>query len=112
MEKAKAKNEIEKCEDSQCSLHGKLSARGRVFSGSVIKKYPRRIAISFTRTVYIQKYERYAHKKTTLHARLPDCFKSKINLGDYAKIQECRPLSKIIHFVVIEKIKSGVEEKK
>jgi hypothetical protein len=27
-------------------------------------------------------------------------------------VQECRPLSKIIHFVVIEKVKSGEEIKK
>ncbi|MBU1129409.1 MAG: 30S ribosomal protein S17, partial [Nanoarchaeota archaeon] len=31
----------------------------------------------------------------------------EINIGDLIKVQECRPLSKIIHFMVIEKIKSG-----
>ena len=32
-------------------------------------------------------------------------------VGDTVKIQECRPLSKIIHFVVIKKIKSGEMKK-
>ena len=30
---------------------------------------------------------------------------SLYNVGDLIKVQECRPLSKIIHSVVIEKIK-------
>jgi len=30
-----------------------------------------------------------------------------VNVGDYIRIRECRPLSKIIHFVVIEKVKSA-----
>jgi len=29
----------------------------------------------------------------------------EINLGDLIKVQECRPLSKIIHFVVIKKLR-------
>jgi len=54
---------------------------------------------------YVRKYERYARAKTKIHARLPDCMKDSINVGDYIKVQECRPLSKLIHFVVIGKIK-------
>ena len=33
--------------------------------------------------------------------------KDKINVGDFAKVQECRPLSKIIHFVAIAKTKNA-----
>ena len=50
----------------------------------------------------IQKYERYLKARTKLHARLPDCM--SINVGDYIEVGECRPLSKIIHFVVTKKI--------
>ena len=32
---------------------------------------------------------------------------NEINVGDYIKVVECRPLSKIIHFVVIEKVKDA-----
>ena len=35
----------------------------------------------------------------------------QINVGDMIRIQECRPLSKIIHFIVVEKIKSKEERK-
>ncbi len=98
-----------KCNDRFCPKHGKISLRGRTFKGKVIKKFPKRVVIEFERTLYIKKYERYAKKKTKLHARLPDCMVKIINIGDYIKIRECRPISKIIHFVVIRKI--GGKEK-
>ncbi len=99
------------CNDPRCHIHGKLKVRGRVFKGKVIKKSQKRVAIEFERMIYIKKYERYAKSKTKIHARLPDCMEKSINIGDLIKIQECRPLSKIIHFVVIEKIKSAEEGK-
>jgi len=37
--------------------------------------------------------------------------KDSINLGDYIRVQECRPLSKIIHFVVINKIRDAEVKK-
>ena len=95
----------------------KIVARGRLFEGSVTKKFPKRVVIEFERTVFIPKYERFSRKRTKLHARLPDSFSTSINVGDYIQIQECRPLSKIINFIVIKKIRSGdsntnTEEKK
>lgn len=97
------------CHDIKCPFHGELSLRGRVFAGTVIKKFYRRVVIEFERTIYVVKYERYAKSKTKLHARLPDCLANDVNVGDYVEIRECRPLSKIISFVVIKKLKSGVE---
>jgi len=95
------------CKDRDCHLHGKLKTHGKVFEGTVIKKFPRRIVIEFERMIYVRKYERYTKSKTKIHARVPDCMKDKINVGDYIKVQECRPLSKLIHSVVIEKIRGG-----
>ena len=80
-----------------------VTTRGRSFKGTVIKKFPKRVVIEFERTIYIKKYERYAMRKTKLHARLPDEMFKEINIGDYIEIRECRPLSKIIHFIVIGK---------
>ncbi len=94
----------EKCEDRFCPKHGKISLRGRNFKGKVIRKFPKRICIEFERTIYIKKYERYAKRKTKLHARLPDCLFEDINIGDYVEIKECRPISKIIHFVAVGKV--------
>ncbi len=105
------KKEVSKCEDRDCPFHGKLKARGRIFKGHVVRKFPRRITIEFERMVYFRKFERYAKMKTKIHARLPDCMTKEIEEGDLIKIQECRPLSKIIHFVVIEKLDSKAKIK-
>lgn len=86
-----------------------VATRGRTFEGTVTKKFPKRVVVEFERTVYIKKYERFYKKMTRLHARLPDAMISEINIGDYIEIMECRPLSKIIHFVVIRKIRSAVQ---
>ncbi len=93
------------CNDRDCHVHGNLKIRGRIFQGKVIKKFHKRIVIEFERMIYVRKYERYKKSKTKIHARLPVCMENEINVGDLIKIQECRPLSKIIHFVVIGKVK-------
>ena len=98
------------CNDKFCPTHGSISLRGRSFKGTVIRKFPKRVVIEFERTLFIKKYERYSKRKTKLHARLPDCMFNEINLGDYIEIMECRPISKIVHFIVTKKIK-GEEEK-
>ena len=94
---------IGECKDFACPRHGTISLRGRSFYGTVIRKFPKRIVIEFERTIFIKKYERYAKRKTKLHARLPDCIFPDINLGDYVEIKECRPISKLIHFVAVRK---------
>ena len=93
-----------KCNDKDCPFHGNLKTRGRIFEGHVIKKFHKRIVIEFERMVYIRKYERYAKSRTKIHARLPVCIEKEINVGDLVRIQECRPLSKIIHFVVLGRV--------
>ena len=95
------------CDDIDCPTHGTLKVRVRTFNGKVIKKFHKRITIEFERTEYIRKYERYIKLRTKIHARLPVCIEKDINVGDYVKITECRPLSKIIHFVVTDKIRGG-----
>lgn len=102
----------ESCADVKCPFHGRLKFRGRTFEGIVVKKFPKRVVIEFERKVYIKKYERYTKTKTKIHARLPDCLEKGINKGDLIMVKECRPLSKIIHFAVFKKIKSGSEEEK
>jgi len=97
------KTEI-KCNDKFCPTHGPVSLRGRTFKGTVIRKFPKRAVIEFERTLYIRKYERYSKRKTKLHARLPECMVDEINIGDYIEIKECRPISKIINFIVVKKI--------
>ena len=109
--KAKSAEKVEiavaVCKDKDCPTHGNLKVRGRTFEGKVIRKFHKRITIEFERMIYISKYERYAKSRTKIHARLPICMEKEIQVGDLIQIQECRPLSKIIHFVVIRKIKDA-----
>ncbi len=100
------------CSDRDCPKHGNLKTRGKIFEGKVIKKFHKRVVIELERMAYVRKYERYAKSKTKIHARLPTCIEKEINVGDLIRVQECRPLSKIIHFVVTGKIKDAGEEKK
>ena len=95
------------CDGRDCPFHGSLKSRGKTFEGKVVSKFSKRIAIEFDRMIYVRKYERYSKSRTKIHARLPKCLENEINVGDIVKIQECRPLSKIIHFVTVKKIKSG-----
>lgn len=79
--------------------------RGRIFEGTVIKKFSTRVVIQFERTIFIKKYERFYKKTSKMHARLPTGL--DIQIGDYVRVRECRPLSKIIHSIVIEKVRSA-----
>jgi small subunit ribosomal protein S17 len=99
------------CKDRLCPVHGdkKLKMRGRTLEGIVIRKFPGRITIQFERMLKIPKYERYEKRKTKIHARLPDCMKDGVDIGDLIQIAETRPISKMIHFVVSKIIK--VKEK-
>jgi ribosomal protein S17 len=111
-EKAKAREADENKSVSKTHESDLVMARGRTFEGTVTKKFPRRVVVEFERTVYIRKYERFYRKMTRLHARLPKEMEEKINVGDYIKVRECRPLSKIIHFIVVEKLRSTLQEAK
>jgi small subunit ribosomal protein S17 len=73
-----------------------VKLRGRIFEGVVVKKLPKRVKIAFDRVVYDRKYERFEKRRSKMHARLPDCLKDEINVGDYIQISECRPISKMI----------------
>lgn len=96
------------CTDKYCPTHGReaVKLRGRTFEGEVIKKLPGRLKIQFDRFLYDRKYERFDKRRTKINARLSDCMKDEIQLGDWIEIKECRPLSKIIHFYVTRKIRS------
>ena len=109
-EKMQRKSEKVECED-RCPYHGTLSIRGRKFDGTVTRIIGRRAVIEWERIIYYHKFERYSRLKSKLHAHIPKCLMSEIHVADYIEVGECRPLSKILHFAVIKKLK-GKEEKK
>ena len=90
------------------AVNKNVGARGRTFTGNVVKKFGQRAVVEFKRTVRVPKYERFTIKKTKLHARIPESM--EIHIGDSVKIRECRPLSKIVHFIVIEKLNGEKKE--
>lgn len=104
----KEKKQTEKSKNEQTKkAAGAIAVRGRAFQGKVIRKFEKRVTIELERTVKIAKFERFMKKKTRIHARLPEHLESQVKIGDFIKVQECRPLSKIIHFAVTEKIRDG-----
>lgn len=109
MAKEKAQKQMKKSatEEKTTKTVGTIATRGRVFQGIVIRKFPKRVTIEFERTVYVPKFERSLRKRTRIHSRLPDSMADSIQLGDLILVQECRPLSKLIHSVVIKKVRSA-----
>jgi len=81
----------------------KVGTRGRTFKGTVTKRFEKRVVVEFERTIRVPKYERFAKRKTKLHARTPEGM--EVEVGDIVKVRECRPLSKIIHFIVIDVVR-------
>jgi len=111
MEKKTEKREVEVATGKKLvGARGKVAVRGRKFEGYVIRKFDKRVTIRFERVNFIRKYERYSKSQTKIHAYLPEEFKDDIQIGDYIQVQECRPLSKIVHHVVVRKIRSGEEK--
>ncbi|MEK6899424.1 MAG: 30S ribosomal protein S17 [Nanoarchaeota archaeon] len=86
-----------------------VRTHGRTFQGYVTKKFATRIVVEFERTVYVKKYERFLKDKTRLHARIPKGM--HVAVGDYVEVCECRPLSKIIHFILIKVVRVAEEKK-
>ena len=50
---------------------------------------------------YQEKYERYEKRSSRFSVHAPACFDLKV--GDNVSIMECRPLSKTVSFVIVEK---------
>jgi len=101
------------CKDRFCPIHGdrKLKMRGRTFEGKVIRKLHGRVTIQFERMLKVAKYERYEKRSTKIHARLPDCMKDDVAVGDLIQIAETRPISKMIHFIVSKVVRKQEAKK-
>lgn len=93
----------ESCNDKLCPFHGTLPVRGQIITGVVSSvKMKNSILVKKEYMNYVPKYERYEKRTSKFAAHCPPCINVKI--GDRVRIAECRPLSKTISFVTIEKI--------
>jgi small subunit ribosomal protein S17 len=90
------------CNDRDCPFHGSLRIRGRILEGVVIKSRANKMVVVEREYLhYVSKYMRYERRRSRIHAHNPPCINAKV--GDRVKIAECRPISKTVSFVVIEK---------
>ncbi|UCB58769.1 MAG: 30S ribosomal protein S17 [Thermoplasmatales archaeon] len=91
------------CDDKLCPFHGTLPVRGQIITGVVSSvKMKNSILVKKEYMNYIPKYERYEKRTSKFAAHCPPCI--DVQLGDRVRIAECRPLSKTISFVTIEKM--------
>lgn len=90
------------CGDENCPFHGSLSTRGMTLTGRVVSdKMHKTVVVQIDYLQQFEKYKRYAKKRSKIHAHNPPCLAA--SKGTVVKIAECRPLSKTVSFVVIEK---------
>ena len=93
----------ESCNDKYCPFHGTLPIRGQIITGVVSSvKMQNSILVKREYSQIVPKFERYEKRSSLYAAHCPPCI--DLNVGDKVRIAECRPLSKTVSFVAIEKI--------
>jgi small subunit ribosomal protein S17 len=91
------------CDDRNCPFHGDLSVRGRVLEGSVVSaKMDKSVIVKRDYLHYVPKFIRYERRHSRIASHNPPCIDAKE--GDRVIIAECRPVSKTVSFVVVEKL--------
>jgi len=91
------------CNDKNCPFHGSLPVRGNTLEGTVIRaKMDKTVVVLRNYMNYVRKLKRYERRHSHIPAHSPPCINAKE--GDLVKIVECRPVSKTVSFVVVEKL--------
>ena len=92
----------EACNDPNCPFHGTLPVRGQTIVGTVkTNRMQGSVIVEKEHMRYVPKYERYEKRTSKYAAHCPPCI--NVEVGDEVRIMECRPLSKTISFVVVER---------
>lgn len=92
------------CNDRNCPFHGTLSVRGRVLEGVVVSaKMDKTVIVRRDYLKYVPKFKRYERRHSHIPAHNPPCINALED--EHVRIAECRPISKTVSFVVVEKIK-------
>ncbi len=91
------------CDDKNCPFHGTLSVRRKFLDGRVVSaKMTKTVTVERDFQQYIPKYTRYEKRRSRIMAHSPPCL--ELREGDQVRIAECRPISKEVAFVVVEKL--------
>ena len=94
------------CEDRNCPFHGTLSIRGRVLDGVVISsKMDKTVVVQREYLPFSPKFVRYERRHSHIPSHNPPCL--DVKEGQKVRIAECRPLSKTVSFVVVEKLEGN-----
>jgi len=90
------------CNDRHCPFHGSLPIRGRILEGVVVSaKMDKTVIVRHDYLHYVPKFMRYERRHSRIPSHNPPCIDAKE--GDRVIIAECRPVSKTVSFVVVEK---------
>mgnify|MGYP002306467525 FL=1 len=77
--------------------------RGQIIDGVVATvKMNKTVVVERQYMKYVQKYERYEKRSGRYSAHCPACL--GVKAGDKVRIAECRPISKTVAYVVVEKV--------
>jgi small subunit ribosomal protein S17 len=91
------------CEDRNCPFHGELPVRGRILEGVVVSaKMDKAVIVERNYLQYVSKFMKYERRRSRIPSHSPPCIDAQE--GDRVTIAECRPLSKTVSFVVVEKL--------
>ena len=91
------------CNDRNCPFHGDLSTRGRVLEGVVVSaRMDKTVTVKRDYLHYVPKFKRYERRHSSIACHNPPCINAKEE--NRVKIAECRPISKTVSFVIVEKL--------
>jgi len=94
------------CNDRNCPFHGTLSIRGHMLEGTVISdKMEKTVVVRRDYLKYVPKFKRYERRHSHISAHNPPCVNAKE--GDRVKVADCRPLSKTVSSVVVERMEES-----
>ncbi len=91
------------CDDRDCPFHGGLSVRGRLLDAKVVSaKMDKTIVVEHNYLHFFPKFRRYEKRRSRISCHISPCISAKE--GNRVRIAECRPISKTVSFVVVEKL--------
>ena len=91
------------CDDRNCPFHGQLSVRRKFLEGKIVSaKMTKTVTVERDYLRYVSKYTRYEKRRSRIMAHNPPCL--EVHEGDRVRIAECRPISKEVAFVVVERL--------
>jgi len=91
------------CDDRDCPFHGEISVRGRVLDATVVSaKMDKTIVVEHNYLHFVPKFRRYEKRRSRISSHISPCI--NVKEGNRVRIAECRPISKTVSFVVVEKL--------